>query len=86
MALAKSLASDVTCTFLANYNKQFRHKFQSSQGMGSSQMRKQDDEKQKGKQDEKRILKVVIAVKGRVVYECLEVAIHHMILINLWDQ
>ena len=72
LALAKSLASHVTCTFLANYNKLFRHKFQSSQGMESSQTRKQDDEKQKGKQDEKRISKVVKAAKERVVYKCLE--------------
>ena len=48
-ALAKSLASDGTCTFWENYNKQFRYKFQSSQGIESSQMRRQDDEKQKGK-------------------------------------
>ena len=40
--------------------------------MESIQMRKQDDEKQKGKQDEKTISKVVKAVKERVVYECLE--------------
>ena len=39
LALAKSLASDVTCTFWENYNKRFRHKFQSSQGIESSQMR-----------------------------------------------
>ena len=51
----KKKASDVTCTFWENYNKRFRHKFQSSQGIESSQMRRQDDEKQKGKQDEKRI-------------------------------
>ena len=35
-------------------------------------LRKQDDEKQKRKQDEKRISKVIKAVKERVVYECLE--------------
>ena len=40
--------------------------------MESSQTRKQDDEKQKGKEDAKRILKVVKAVKERVVYKCLE--------------
>ena len=70
LALAKSLASDVTCTFWENYNKRFRHKFQSSQGIESSQMRRQDDEKQKGKQDEKRISKVLKEIKERVVYEC----------------
>ena len=72
LALAKSLASDVTCTFWENYNKRFRHKFQSSQCIKSSQMGRQDDEKQKGKQDEKRILKVLKKVIERVVYECLE--------------
>ena len=75
LALAKSLASDVTCTFWENYKKRFRHKFQSSQssqGIESSQMRRQDDEKQKGKQYEKRISKVLKEVKERVVYECLE--------------
>ena len=35
-------------------------------------MRRQDDEKQKGKQDEKRISKVLKEVKERVVYEYLE--------------
>ena len=35
-------------------------------------MRKLDDEKKKGKQDKKRISKVVKAVKERVVYKCLE--------------
>ena len=51
-ALAKSLASDVTSTFWENYKKQFRHKFQSSQSsqdVESSETRRQDDEKQKGK-------------------------------------
>ena len=74
-ALAKSLASDVTCTFWENYKKRFRHKFQSSQssqGIESSQMRRQDDEKQKGKQYEKRISKVLKEVKEGVVYKCLE--------------
>ena len=55
-ALAKSLASDVTATFWKNYKRQFRHKFQSSQssqGIESSQTRRQDDDKQKGKQYEK---------------------------------
>ena len=56
-ALAKSLASDVTSTFWENYKKRFSHKFQSSQGIESSQMRRQDDEKQKGKQYKKRISK-----------------------------
>ena len=58
VALAKSLASDVTSTFWQNYKRRFSHKFQSSQssqGIESSQMRRQDDEKQKGKQYEKRI-------------------------------
>ena len=72
LALAKSLASDVTCTSWENYNKQFRHKFQCSQGIESSQMRRQDDEKQKGKQDEKRLSKVLKEVKERVVYKCLQ--------------
>ena len=35
-------------------------------------MRKQDDEKQKGKQNKKTISKIVKTVKERVVYECLE--------------
>ena len=54
-ALAKSLASDVTSTFWQNYKRRFSHKFQSSQcsqGIESSQTRRQDDEKQKGKQYE----------------------------------
>ena len=55
VALAKSLASDVTSTFWQNYKRRFSHKFQSSQGIESSQTRRQDDEKQKGKQYEKRI-------------------------------
>ena len=61
MALAKSLASDVTSTFWQNYKRHFSHKFQSSQysessqGIESSQMRRQDDDKRKGKQYEKRI-------------------------------
>ena len=71
-ALAKPLASDVTCTFWENYKKRFRHKFQYSQGIESSQTRRQDDEKQKGKQYEKRISKVLKEVKERVVYKCLE--------------
>ena len=52
-ALAKSLASDVTSTFWQNYKRRFSHKFQSSQsnqGIESSQTRRQDDEKHKGKQ------------------------------------
>ena len=61
LALAKSLASDVTSTFWQNYKRRCSHKFQSSQysqssqGIESSQMRRQNDEKQKGKQYEKRI-------------------------------
>ena len=48
-ALAKSLVSDVACSFLANHQKQASHKFQSSQPI---QMRKEHEKKKDVKKPE----------------------------------